>query len=126
METNHEYSVGTKSYSGASEIVHAPAWNAGISSATGQQEIKLIRRGSLVTITGFMKIPAAGIAGNTILANIPAEFRPLSTASLVAKTNTPAVGNADVVFNIFSNGDVSNNTDALKDYFFISQSYWVN
>lgn len=125
MAVNHQFEYGTETYSGTSEVVFDPTWHASLSVDAGHAKIKVIRRGSLVTIAGLLIVNSAGITGGTVLTNLPVGLRPNNTFALTGKTNSASVGNVDVVIDVFANGDVAPNTDPLKDYVFINQSYWV-
>lgn len=123
MTVNHQYIVGTDTCSGASEVVIEPTWATGITEGSQHVPIQVVRRGSLVTISGFMEV-ASTITTNSTLTTLPTGFRPEKIVPLVGRTKISGV-EADVVFNLTSAGDLKNDSHALTQYFYLNVTFHV-
>ncbi len=121
---NHQYSADSVLYSGASEIVEEPTWISGITEGVNHNPITLVRRGSLVTVTGLMFV-ASPISSSTDLSFLPTGFRPAKTVVAKGVTHNSSGVNVDVVFNVNPNGSFVNDSLGVRDYFFVDFSYLV-
>lgn len=123
-DVNHQYSADGVEYNGATELVVEPTWISGITEGTGHNPISLIRRGSLVAVTGLMFL-SSPIAQGTDLSFLPEGFRPAKTVVAKGVTHNSSGINVDVVFNVNPNGSFTNDSLGVRDYFFVDFVYRV-
>lgn len=120
MTVNHQYTANSVVYSGATELTHKPTWASGITDGSTHDPITVVRRGSLVSISGLQFISPNKTTG--VLTNLPAEYRPSKVVVLTGATQD----DDRVIFNLASNGDLYwTNPVVLDTYFYVNGTYHI-
>ena len=125
MAVNHQYEAFTGVYSGATELTHVPTWVPDINPNGTHEPITVVRRGSLVSISGLMVVHPNVVPVDTVLTTLPEDFRPDKVVVFDATTQNSLGNGTRVIININSDGEVINDDLSLGGYLYFNATYHV-